>query len=60
MLRCIFPTLKDANQLVGIDKHESIEWVAYESVQQKCINYETVHFIPFVPVFIVPVIGYQK
>jgi hypothetical protein len=60
MLRCIFPTLKDANQLVVIDKYELIEWVAYESVQQKCINYETVYFIPFVPVFIVPVTVYQK
>ena len=34
MLRCIFPTLKDANQLVDIDKYESLEWIAYESVQQ--------------------------
>jgi hypothetical protein len=24
-LRCIFPTLKDANQLVDIDKYESVE-----------------------------------
>ncbi len=60
MLRCIFPTLKDANQLVAIDKHELIEWVAYESVQQTFIYYETVYFVPFVPVFIVPVTVYQK
>jgi len=60
MLGCIFPTLKDANQLVDIDKYESLEWIAYASVQQKYINYETVYFVPFLPVFIVPVTVYQK
>ena len=60
LTRCIFPTLKDSNQLVDIDKHESIEWAVYESVQQKFIIYEIAYFIPFVPVFIVPVTGYQK
>ena len=53
LTRFIFPTLKNSNQLVGIDKHKSIEWVVYESVQQKCIIYKTAYFTSFVPVYIV-------
>jgi len=32
----------------------------YESVQQKCSIYTIAYFLPFVPVFIIPVTGYQQ